>query len=246
MDETLNCYILDDQPHAIELLRRYIERTEGLTLVGSAEDPLVAVNEIMAMKTPLNVLFADIDLPGMNGLEVSGAIGDLTKTVFITAFDKYAVSSYEHGAVDYILKPISYERFLIAVARVRERMAGRSGLAIADQGTFIFPGERKNKIFRVKREDIICGEASAGHVKLYLSSGNRTAYLSLRHFAETINGTTLIQVHRSFIVNMDRIKEVDSNLIVMDNNMEIRISKEYRSRFHELFVQGAIRPPKQA
>lgn len=244
MDEKLTCYILDDQPHATELLKRFIERTKGMELLGSAENPIVAIDEIRTMTIPPDVLFADIDLPGMNGLEVSGALGDLIKTVFITAFDKYAVSSYEHGAVDYILKPISYDRFLIAVARVKERIAGRSGLAIADQETFVFPGERKNKIFRVKKEDIISAEASSGHVKLYLSTGNRTAYLSLRQFAESITGTSLLQVHRSFIVNLDHIREVDNNLIVMDNSLEIRISKEYRTRFQQVFLKGAIRPPR--
>src|SRR6476620_4809192 len=124
----VTCYIVDDESHAVETLSAYIERVPGLSLIGSATNPLIALEEISGTVHP-DITFLDVDMPQLSGIELAGLINDRTKVIFTTAFSDYAVAAFEKNASDYMLKPISFERFLTSVKKVTDNLPPRNANA---------------------------------------------------------------------------------------------------------------------
>lgn len=236
----LNCLIVDDEPLAQELLVAYVERTPGLNLVakcGSALEALKVLHE-----QPVDLVFLDIQMPELNGLELSKVISNRIKVIFTTAFEKYALESYRVDALDYLLKPISYPEFL--------RAADKASLWFYKAEDKIEPAEEKKYIFvksnykliRIDLERICYIEGLKDYVKIYLENQKQpvVSLASMKALEDLLDDTSFIRVHRSYIVNADKISLVDHSRIVFGNNY-IPVSDSYKEKFTEFLEKRMLK-----
>lgn len=225
----LTCSIIDDEPLAIELLEEYVHKTDFLILKGKYTDATLAMKDIM--KDAPDFIFLDIHLQGINGVELSKRIGDKTKVIFTTAYDKYAIDGYKVNAVDYLLKPISYSDFINAVQKVQSVCMRHHPQDNTYEQKAIFV-HSEYKLLQIKIKDILFIEGLKDYLKIYVE-GEPSPILSLntmKAMENTLPGEHFARVHRSFIVNKDKIKVIERNRIVFGKNY-IPISDTYKDEF---------------
>lgn len=225
---TLKCIIIDDEPLAIDLLKSYVQKTPFLELAGTFDNALSAINTIN--DNQINVLFLDINMPQINGLEFSKMVSSNTRIIFTTAYDQYAIESFRLNALDYLLKPINYTDFLQAANKALEWFK----LIDTDQSTtsiFIKSGYRMEK---VDFDNILYIENQKDYVKFHLESQKEpiSSLMSMQSLEEKLPSKTFMRVHRSFIVNLTKIKTIERNCIVFGKEY-IPISESYKARFME-------------
>lgn len=235
----LNCLIVDDEPLALELMKSYVERTPFLHLTaccGSA----VAVLEIVRTES-VDVIFLDIQMPELNGLELSRMIGDQTKIVFTTAFEQYALEGFRVDALDYLLKPISYAEFLRVAHKVLRwyEITGSGVVAKKDIDTVFVKTDYK--LVQIEFRKILYIEGLKDYVKIYLE-GEKVpvvSLMSMKSLEELLPPDRFIRVHRSFIVQTDKIRMVDRNRIVFGKEY-IPVSDSYKSKFQEFLNSRSV------
>lgn len=229
----IKCYIIDDETHAIAVLERYITQTPGLELAGSQENPLVALQAFQSGQVQADMAFVDVDMPQLSGVELAGLLRPYTGIVFTTAFSNYAVEAFEQNAVDYLLKPIPYERFLRSVDKVHEHLrfkaAPTSTLGTGDY--FFIKGEVKGKMIRIQLEEITHIEALQNYIKIHTDSGTHITYLMMKEIEEHLPTDRFFRVHKSFIVHLNRVIGVEGNQVLLDRGSSVPLGARYRESF---------------
>lgn len=228
---TLRCAIIDDEPLAAELLAGYAERTPGLRITGVYGSAVAAMKDLR--QSPVDLLFLDIQMPELSGLEFARLLPTETRVVFTTAFDRYAVDGYKVNAAGYLLKPVSYEQFAATVATVAESVAaGRRRSAAARDG-FVYV-KSEYKLVRVDLADISHIEGVKDYVKIYLGGRRRAlmSLMSMKTLEDSLPRGQFIRVHRSFIVNMAKVTMIDRGRIVVGEDY-IPVSESYKDRVQE-------------
>ncbi len=225
------CYVIDDEDHAIDTLTGYINKFPGLTLVGSCTNPLQAIIEIRDAKQ-VDIVFLDVDMPELSGLEVADIISSHAAVIFTTAFPNYAVQAFEKNGSDFILKPISFERFTKSVIKVQDLIRSKkiAEQHPADEHFFINPGGRGIKV-QLSYSDILYIEALLNYVVIHTTEGKYITYLSMIEIENSIPVSRFIRIHKSYIVNIDRIKSIDGNNITLTQNSELPVGISFRSSF---------------
>ena len=223
---TLNCIIIDDEPLAAQLLASYAERTPVINLVGTYNSAVAAIKDIKEKK--IDLLFLDIQMPDLSGLEFATLIPKTTKIVFTTAFSQYAVDGYKVGAFDYLLKPISYEDFIRVVDKAEKIFTEQERQVVYDRDRFIYV-KSEYKLLQIRLDDILFIEGLKDYVKIYLE-GNQKYVMSLmnmKKMEENLPKPEFMRTHRSYIVHMTKVKLVDRFRIVFGSNY-IPISDSYK------------------
>jgi DNA-binding LytR/AlgR family response regulator len=222
----LNCVIIDDEPMARKLLQEYIEETDFLRLAGSAENPLKIAGLIQEQKVDL--VFLDINMPKMTGLEFLRSIKNLPMVIMTTAYGQYALEGFELDVIDYLVKPFSLDRFLKACNKALEFKLLKSGKESSEKsGDEYFFVKSNGKIERVEFDDIIYVEALSNYVTLHTTNGKLITYLTIKGLMENLLSGKFIQVHKSFIINADKVKTIDGNTIILPN-ANITIGQSFR------------------
>lgn len=233
---TLNCIIVDDEPLAIKLLKNFIEKTPFTQLQASYLDPMEAVG---AINDDVHLLFLDINMPGITGLELSRLVSGKTRIIFTTAFREYALDSYEVNALDYLLKPINYTAFLKAVTKGKEwfeqqeRLSEMSLAQVQDaQRNFIFVKSDYRQV-RVNLDDILFISGMKDYVRIHLASGVRPviALSTMKAIEEKLPQSQFCRVHRSYIVAISQIESIEHNRIKIGDEL-IPISENYLDDFN--------------
>lgn len=212
----LRCAIIDDEPLALDLMESYVRKTPELKLVNrysSAKNALKGLEE-----EPVDIVFLDIQMPQMTGLELAEKLDSDTRIVFTTAFSQYAADSYKTHALDYLLKPISYEDFLGACNKAQEWFSMKSGKQEEepqDVKEFMFV-KSEYRTIKVHLKDILYIEGLKDYVKIYLDGQPKPllTLLSMKALEEFLPQPQFCRVHRSFIVQMDKIEEIERGRIV--------------------------------
>lgn len=237
----MKCVIIDDEPLAVEMLVNYVSRTPSLELSGSYTDPVLALSEMDSIKP--DIVFLDIQMPDVNGLELSKMLPEQTMIVFTTAFKEYAFESYEVEAVDYLLKPIRYQKFLEAVAKVEKRLNSVRPAFDADSS------DRKTSFVRVngeyKRidfEDILCVSGMKDYVLIYLASEKEplVTHMTMKVMEDLLPPDLFMRVHRSHIVSLRSISHVDTYGDIWISGMSIPVSGTYRKRFESYMRENLL------
>ncbi|MBV8390043.1 MAG: response regulator transcription factor [Mucilaginibacter sp.] len=208
----LNCIVVDDEPMARKLLQEYIEETGFLTLTGTAENPLKA---IPLLKTnDIDLIFLDVNMPKMSGMDFLKSATNLPMIIMTTAYGQYALEGYEMAVVDYLVKPFSLERFIKACQKALDLKVLHSRKELPDKANpdYIYV-KYNNKIERVIYDELLYIEAMANYITLYTVSGKLVVYLTIKGILEKLPRQTFIQVHKSIIVNADKIKSIEGNLL---------------------------------
>ncbi len=236
----MKCAIVDDEPLALGLLESYVAKTPGLELRGKYASAIKAMSGLQ--QDPVDLLFLDIQMPDLNGLDFSRMIDHTrTRIVFTTAFSEYALEGYKVNAIDYLLKPISYADFVSAVSRAQRWFEAlrqqQEALAAAATSVEAKPSDgylfvkSDYKIIRVNHSDILYVEGLKDYVKIYLESQPKPllSLSSMRSMEETLPQSTFFRVHRSFIVNMQKVRVIERGQIVFGDK-HLPISESYRAR----------------
>lgn len=229
----LNCIIIDDEPLALELLESYVKNTPFLNLVGTYSSAVQAMNDVISSE-PVHLMFLDIQMPGLNGLEYSKLVSPETRIIFTTAFGQYALESYKVNALDYLLKPISYTDFLQAVNKAVkwfELQTPKSTSikeADSDNAEYIYV-KSDYKLIQIPLDKILYIEGLKDYVKIHLEDEPRPvlSLLSIKTAEEKLPTDRFIRVHRSYIVQRSKIKVIEKSRIVF-NKQHIPISESYK------------------
>ena len=232
----LRCIVVDDEPLAVRMMENYIARTLFLTLEASFTDPVQALSEIRARRPDL--VFMDIQMPDLSGLELSHMVPEGTHIIFTTAFKQYAFDSYEVSAVDFLLKPVRYQKFLEAAEKAR-RLAGLEAASAAaqpqppapsaDTAIFIKTDASLQKVFL---KDILYFEGMKDYVRIYLSDGQPLlTHITMKALEDLLPADSFMRVHRSYIVALDRIDSVTPGGDISIGGAFIHVSESFRPAF---------------
>jgi two-component system LytT family response regulator len=240
------CYIIDDEDHAIDTLTRYINRFPGLNLVGSCNNPLQAINEI-TNGAPIDIVFLDVDMPELSGMEVADIISPITSVIFTTAYPNYAVQAFEKNGADFMLKPISFERFTKSVTKVQGIIKQKkiSEQPPEDEHFFINPGV-KGRMIQLSYSDIVYIEGLKNYVVLYTDEGKFITYLSMREIEKSIPLTRFVRIHKSYIINIDKVKSIDGNNVILSQTLELPVGISFKDSFINIVNSKMLRSSRKA
>lgn len=204
----INCAILDDEPLPIELLQDYISKTPGLQLAYAFRDPLQLLQAIE--KQPVQILFLDVQMPELSGFQVARLLNGQCEIIISTAFPQYALDGYEYDVADYLLKPFGFERFLVAINKCKKRLTSTQRINDTDPSHFFV--KTGSRLLKILHNDVIYLEAMRDYVGVHLANEKILTLQSLRSFEEQLP-EKFIRIHRSYIINSDKVSYIEGNNI---------------------------------
>ncbi|MDW7693837.1 LytTR family DNA-binding domain-containing protein [Flammeovirgaceae bacterium SG7u.111] len=234
----IDCIIVDDEPLALDILENYVGKTPFLNLKGRCNGVSSAMK--LLEETHVDLLFLDIQMPDITGLEFSQMLGSDKKVIFTTAFEQYAIEGYKVKAIDYLLKPFNYQDFLSAATRAKEwfEMVQKANKGSAQEnagttGNALFV-KSEYKLLKIELDELLYVEGLKDYVKFYKADGSKPvlSLMSLKSLEEKLPQEQFMRVHRSFIVNLDKIETIQRNLILFDK-ISIPVAEKYKDAFQE-------------
>lgn len=234
----ISCLIVDDEPLALDLLERYVLKTPFLEYKHRCSSAIEAL-EILN-KQPIDLIFLDIQMPELTGIEFSRVIGKDTKIIFTTAFNEYAIEGFKVNALDYLLKPFNYEEFLKAANKAKEWFELTSASKKNESGNngYIFVKSEYKQV-KINLNDVIYFEGLKDYVKIWLKDQPKPilTIMSLKSLTEELPSIKFMRIHRSFIVALDKIQSVERSQVIMTNTTRITIAEQYKQAF-QAFITG--------
>jgi len=225
----IKCYVIDDEFHAVETLSDLITSIPGLTLVGHATNPLVGL-EYITSSSPPDLTFIDINMPELSGIELAALINPFTTVIFTTAYEKFAVEAFEKDALDYLLKPISRERFLKCITKFKKQQVKNNSHPEHDY--FYIKGDTKGKVIRINIGEITYIEGALNYIIIHTTDGKHNiTYLTMGEIQAYLPEHNFSRIHRSFIINNHKIKSITDSDVVLINNMTLTIGPVYKEPF---------------
>jgi DNA-binding LytR/AlgR family response regulator len=224
----LKCIIIDDEPVARRLLQEFIEEIDYLELTGQAENPLKAMSLIN--DNDIDIIFLDINMPKISGIDFLKGLKNTASIIMTTAYAEYAVKAYELDVLDYLVKPIAFDRFLKACNKAKEIRAAKNVTQIhPNKPNDHFFVKCNNQIEKVFYNDLVYAEAMLNYVMLHTHSQKMMVYVTIKSLEEQLPADIFIKVHKSFIVNITKIKSIDGNILDIGNE-KIPISQNLREK----------------
>jgi DNA-binding LytR/AlgR family response regulator len=231
---------IDDEPLALQLIVDYIQKTPDLMLVGQFENPLEAAQYIS--KNPINIVFTDIQMPGLNGIEFTRSLVNSPVVIFTTAFSKYAIEGFKLDIADYLLKPFTYEEFLTSVHKAKRmiRSSTKPTDEVSSNNEFLFL-KADYKIKRINFKNILYIEGLKEYIKVYTIVSDKPilSLSSLKTLEIKLPADKFMRVHRSFIVNLEKIETIDRSRIVFGKKY-IPIGDNYKDKFQEFLDKNFL------
>ena len=227
----IKCIVIDDEQPAIDIMKHYISKTPELDLVGTFNNPLVGMQEIK--KKNADLVFLDIQMEEMTGLEVMNIINENVKVILCTAYPQFALEGFDLDAVDYLLKPISFDRFSKAVKKVLATIPNSSSinnLDTLDEDHIFVKTEQKGKLIKIYFKDVDYIEAMGNYITFHQGKNKIVAYSTMKDLEDILPLHTFMRIHKSYIVNLQRITSVVGNKIFIENQA-INIGETYKNSF---------------
>ena len=242
---SLRCFVVDDEPLAVKMLENFIARTPFLELVASFTDPVLALSE-MRTQTP-DLVFLDIQMPDLSGMELSRMVPAGTRIIFTTAFKQYAFESYEVSALDFLLKPIRYQKFLEAAEKAREwfslkEAATAAPVALASEAKTSTFFKVDGALRKVEFDDILFVEGMKDYVMVFLASQKQplVTHVTMKGMEEMLPAGQFMRIHRSFIVALDKVASVSGTGDVKVGDRLLHVSDAYREAFDVYLREHSI------
>lgn len=236
----LRTITIDDEPLALRLVSDYVEKTHFLELVGQFDNPIDAVDFLST--GAVDLIFVDIQMPDLTGIELTRSLEGTHKVIFTTAYEKYAIEGFKLNAVDYLLKPFSYEEFLKAAQKARKQAELEAGaLSIIEANSQFLFLKSEYKIRRINFNDIQYVEGLKDYIKVYIA-GEEKPILSLnsmKSLEQKLPEEKFMRVHRSFIVNLDKIDTIERSRIIFGKTY-IPVSDQYKDKFQEFLDKNFL------
>jgi len=236
----INTIAIDDEPLALQLVTGYIKKTPGLELIGDFDNPLDAVEFMTGNKVDL--VFVDIQMPDLNGIEFTRTISKGPKVIFTTAYEKYAIEGFKLDVIDYLLKPFSYEEFFKSVQKAQRLIKLEQNMMnqVDANSEFLFL-KSEYKIKRINFHDIVYIEGLKDYVKVYTALEPKPilSLTSLKQLETKLPENMFMRVHRSFIVNLEKIDTIERSRIVF-GKVYIPVSDQYKEKFQEFINKNFL------
>lgn len=231
----MKCIIVDDEPLALEILSDYVSKTNGLELVNTYTNPIEAFASIE--KDKIQLIFLDVQMPELTGIQFMKLLGNKAKVILTTAYPEYALDGYEHNIVDYLLKPISFERFQKGVLKMGSftevlTFSESKIRSSEDQNNLehIFV-KTEHKIVRVDLNDILYIEGLKDYISIYTPNERILTLMNMKKVEELLPSKRFIRVHKSYIIAIDKIKSIEKNRIYIEEQ-GIPIGDTYKDEFY--------------
>ncbi|MGD0582392.1 MAG: LytTR family DNA-binding domain-containing protein [Bacteroidales bacterium] len=240
----LKCIAIDDEPLALEIITAYIEKVPFLRLLRTFDNAIESIDFIR--KNKVDLMFLDIEMESLSGIQLIHALKERPEVIFTTAYDSYAVEGFELDAADYLLKPISFERFVKSVDKVYNKLvASRSkpenqvrAAKPAGQGNFIFV-KTENRLQKVAFSEILYIEGQGDYLKIVTTTAKIMTLQNFKKFEETLPGENFIRVHKSYLVALNKIESISRNRIKIGSAL-IPVSDSYKNAFFEAISRKGL------
>jgi len=234
----LKCIIIEDEPVARKVLQEFIEEIDFLELRGYAENPLKAMPLLDGHD--IDIVFLDINMPKINGIDFLKSYKTNARIIITTAYPVYAVEAYGLDVLDYLVKPVSFDRFLKACNKVKDLSAVKNTTPVNNnKSTDHFFIKCENQIEKVFYNDLLYAEAMMNYVMLYTTAKKMMVYITMKGLEEQLPLETFIKVHKSFIVNIGKIKSIEGNILHVGNE-KIAISQNLREKVINQIIQDKM------
>ena len=241
MSHPLPCLAVDDEPHALELLALYIEKTPFLELAKATTSPLEALDWLQRGKASL--LFLDIQMDELTGIQLLDIAGKACPVILTTAYSEYALKGYEYQVADYLLKPFSFERFLKAASRARRQITAKPaelpsavGISASPPAFLFVKGDAKNRYHRLHLDEICYIESLRNYVRYICEDKKVVSLQSLKTLEDNLPAEQFVRIHKSYIVNLRHVSRVEGHSVLLQEK-RLPVGSSYRRRFYELIEQ---------
>ncbi|WP_342647921.1 LytTR family DNA-binding domain-containing protein [Mucilaginibacter sp. CSA2-8R] len=228
-----NCLIVDDEPIARDILENYCRHLSDLNIVGLCSNALEA--KAVLQNQSVDILFLDINMPVLDGISYARTLRHSPQIIFTTAYKEFAAEAFDLTACDYLLKPFSFDRFIVAIDKALDRLKPapphgpvQSLAANRDREDFVFV-KADNKIYKVLFDQLLYAEAQGNYTKIVTTTTTLLPKMVFSSLEESLPKTLFLRTHRSFIINKSKISHIEGNRILI-NNFEIPIGSNYREQ----------------
>jgi len=235
----INCLIVDDEPLAVKLLEQYVESVSYLRLAGTCHSAIEALSQLHQQK--IDLIFLDINMPRLTGIELAKTLPQQQKIIFTTAYSEYAVESYELNAVDYLLKPITFDRFIKSVNKALEFFK-----ISEEEQSFVIPPQQEQHVFiksgkaivQIFFNQILFIEGLKDYACFHTKGGKHMVYKRMKEL-EILLPDNFLRVHNSFIINRNHVRKIEDHQVYIENEL-IPVSDKYRDRFYEAIQKQTL------
>jgi DNA-binding LytR/AlgR family response regulator len=241
----IRCLAVDDEAYAVKIIADYISKVPFLTLVGTTTSAIEALT--LVQQGGIDLVFLDIQMPDLTGIQFLKLCGSKCKVILTTAYPEYALEGYEHDVIDYLLKPIPFDRFLKAAQKAFNQLqpatvntpppvatAAPTVAAPTTEADYMFiKGDSKNKFLKVSYDDVLYIEGLKNYVSVFTPGQRLVTYQTLRDLEEQLPRPPFFRVHKSYIVSIDQIRMIDGHTIYVQDQA-IPIGETYREEFYKL------------
>ena len=236
----IRCIAIDDEPLALKQIADYISKTPFLELAGLCESALQALE--LLDKTPVDLMFVDVNMPDLCGMDFVKTLENPPFIVFVTAYSEYALEGFRVDAIDYLLKPISYSDFLKSANKVKawfDAMQQKPAEVMSNKDFLFIKSEYK--ILRINFDDIKYIEAMSEYIRIHLVNSKPVmTQLSMKSIEDQLPEDRFMRVHRSFIINLSKISVIERNRIIFDGTVYIPVSDQYKSKFQNYIEKNFL------
>ena len=229
MKKEIACLAIDDEPRALDVLNLYCQEVPFLEMKATFTSGIKALDYLV--EHPVDLVFLDINMPKISGLKIAEILDHKTKIIFTTAYSEHAVKSYELEVLDYLLKPITFERFLKAVMKLNKTTPSQAETSTANQDCFVYI-KSGHELHRVNSEEILFIESDGNYARFYFETHFIMARYSMVEAMELLPNSNFVRSHKTYIVNKKHIKVIDRSFVRLDKHEKgIPIGKKYRDGF---------------
>lgn len=230
----IKCVITDDEPVARKGLQSYVERVDFLELTGVCEDA-IQLNTLLKTQHP-DLLLLDIEMPYLSGLDLLATLVNPPKVIITSAYEQYALKGYEFNVSDYLLKPISFERFLKAVNKIYDAVQKEEGTVETDKYIFV---KYERQIKKVYLKEILFVEGEENYVYIYTLSGKIMVRSTMKHILESLPEEYFLQIHKSYVVNVEHIRNVEGNMLGI-GEYKVPIARNYKEEVFDKILKNML------
>jgi len=234
-NKTFSCYIIDDELHAINILKDLISINSKLELIGFQQDEIVGINSIVNAEVSPDILFLDINMPKLSGIKAAELVRPYTHVIITTAFADYGLQAFEADVYDYLLKPISHDKFIQSISKVA-KLIETSIVENVELSNFFVKGDNKGKHIKINIQEISFIEAALNYVIIHTDNilKQQITYLTMNEILGSLP-RSFMRIHKSYIVNTAKISLVSGSNIHLENNSILTIGSSYKEAFWDYF-----------
>jgi DNA-binding LytR/AlgR family response regulator len=236
----IKCVIIDDEPLAIKVIENHLKEFQNFEVIGTFNNPIIPLN--LLENGEADVLFLDINMPKMNGLDFAKTLNTKTNVVITTAYREYAVESYDLNVLDYLVKPIPFNRFLKTINKITQKVHQQKGIQKEEDAineSFIFLKVDK-KLVKIKFDAILYIESLKDYIKVFTTTENYLVHKSLTSITEELPDINFIRIHRSYTIAIDKVKSLEGNLLEI-GIARIPIGRKYVSHAKQIILNTGER-----